>query len=155
MGWTAVKYILAGALLWFLAGVFPGGSQGFVARSDPAQLIVQRVDSRLDENRIRIYRPVFALDTKARPRPEYAGNTWSRTTPHQVGERVSGRYDPERGDMQSDSMIARSLWIARATKMLSILIVLQGVLMLFGVPEILMPIRVRIGGSRRRRDFGL
>ncbi len=92
-----------------------------------------------------MYRPVFGLETDARPRPEYSGNTWMRFAPHQAGEIVSGRYDPDSGEMRSNRMMRRTSWSGRIAQLLGILSALQGLLMLFGVPEVLLPLRVRFG----------
>ncbi len=92
-----------------------------------------------------MYRPVFGLETDARPRPEYSGNTWMRFAPHQASEIVSGRYDPDSGEMRSNRMMRRTSWSGRIAQLLGILSALQGLLMLFGVPEVLLPLRVRFG----------
>ncbi len=145
MWWTVFKYLLVGAIFWIVGVFVLGGSQGFVARSEPAQLMVLQVDSRWDDEGYRIYRPVFGLHTAARPRPEYAGNTWMRPAPHRAGDIVPGRYDRQSGEMRSDRMMQTTIWIAWIVKILGILAVLQAMLMLFGVPEVLLPLRVRIG----------
>lgn len=145
MWWNAFKYLLVGAIFWVVGAFVLGGSQGFLARSEPAQLIVLQVDSHLDHDGFRTYRPVFGLDTTVRPRPEYAGNTWMRPAPHRAGDIVPGRYDRESGEMRSDRMMQTTVWIARIVKILGILAVVQAMLLLFGMPEVLLPLRVRIG----------
>ncbi|MGB5557081.1 MAG: hypothetical protein WBN04_03610 [Paracoccaceae bacterium] len=142
---NAFKYLLVGALFWLVGAFFLGSSQNFVKRSEPVQLIVLKMDTRLDSDGYTFFRPVFGLETAVRPRPEYAGNTWMRPAPHQAGEVVSGRYDPNSGEMRSDHMDGRTVWIARIAKVLGLLVGLQGILMLFGVPELFMPLRVRLG----------
>ncbi|MEM9796788.1 MAG: hypothetical protein AAF919_09875 [Pseudomonadota bacterium] len=153
MWWTAFKYLLVGALFALVGTVFVGSSQGFVKRSEPAQLIVLDMHDKRDPDGGIMYRPVFGLDTDMRPRPEYSGNIWMWPAPHETGDIVSGRYDAESGEMRSDRMIGRGSWIGRFGQILGGLVMLQGVLMVFGVPEVLLPIRVRIGGRRRRSGF--
>ncbi|WP_411889355.1 hypothetical protein [Yoonia sp. SDW83-1] len=108
-------------------------------------LIVLQVDERRDTDGKRSYRPVFGLQTTDRPRPEYTGSTWFSPKPHQPGDIVSGRYDPKSGEMRSDQMMGRSRWMWRVLQVVGALAVLQGILMLFGVPELLLPLRVRGG----------
>jgi hypothetical protein len=122
-----------------------GNSVEFAARSEPAQLIVLQLESPIGPDRYMMCRPVFGLHTTVRPRPEYAGNVWMRPAPHQAGEIVSDRYDRDSGEMRSDSMFQRTVWAARFAKVPGMIAVLQGALMLFGVPELLMPLRVRFG----------
>lgn len=145
MWWNAFKYIFFGALFGLAGSVFVGSDQGFAARSEPAQLIVLQLDSRRDADRQTMYRPVFGLVTAARPRPEHAGNVWTRPAPHQPGDIVAGRYDPRSGEMRSDGMSQRTLWLGRIAQVIGMLTVLQGILMLLGIPEILLPLRVRAG----------
>jgi hypothetical protein len=145
MWFKAVKYILFGAIFWIVGALFFGNSQGFIARSEPARLIVLQMDSRLDTDGFRTYRPIFGLDNAARPRPEYTGDIWMRPAPHAVGDIVPGRYDRDSGEMRSDSMLKGTKWAGRAAKIIGIVVMLQGVLMLFGIPELLLPLRVKAG----------
>ena len=128
-----------------VGALFLGSDHGFKKRSEPADLIVLQLDTRRNSKGYTIYRPVFGLDTTARPRPEYSGNIWVRPAPHQAGEIVSGRYDSDSGEMRSNQMMGRTTWIARIAQILGILAAMQGILMLFGVPELLLPLRVRFG----------
>ncbi len=152
MFWSALKYIIAGILFWLAATFFLSGTQNFIKRSEPAQLIVLALDYRRDSDGGTMYRPVFGLDNTERSRPEYVGNTWVKTPPHKAGEIVSGRYDQATGEMRSDRMIERDKWLLPIAQVLALLVVLQGILMFFGVPEVLLPFRVRGGNARRHYD---
>lgn len=145
MWWNAFKYILVGGLFWLVGALFLGGDHAFRTRSAPADLIVLQLDTRLNSKGYTVYRPVFGLDTASRPRPEYSGNTWMRPAPHHAGDIIPGRYDSDSGEMRSNQMMGRSTWGARIAQILGILAALQGILMLFGVPELLLPLRVRLG----------
>ncbi|MEL6523106.1 MAG: DUF3592 domain-containing protein [Pseudomonadota bacterium] len=146
----AIKYLLVGALFLVIGTVFVVSSQGFIKRSEPAQLLVLRIENRRDSDGDTLYRPVFALDSEVRPRPEYAGGTWMRPMPHKTGDIVPGRYVPETGEMRSDAMMGKSSWMGRIAQILGGLAMLQGVLVLFGVPDALMPLRVNERRRRRR-----
>lgn len=92
-----------------------------------------------------MYRPVLALETAQVPRAQYVGNHWVRPKPHEVGDVVSGRYDPESGEMRSDHMLKSSSWVGRILRIIGIIIGLQGIAHFFGVPERWLPLRIRIG----------
>ncbi len=143
--WTAFKYLLVGAILWFVAEATANMGQEFVARSEPAPLIVLGLDTMRDHDGYTVYRPVFGLDTPARPRPQYAPEYWSRIPVQRTGDKVAGRFDPGSGEMRSTAMIGKTGWIGTIARLLGLLSVLQGIVILFGIPEILMPLRVRIG----------
>lgn len=155
MWWKAFKYVLVGTLFWAIGALFLGGDLRFYAQSEPAQLIVVRLDSKQDHSTRynqsgplsrhskTLYRPVFTLDTPTPPHPEYAGNTWMSPAPHQAGDKVAGRYDPASGKMQSDRMMTKTLWLSAFAQFIGLLAIVQGILMFFGVPEFVMPLRVR------------
>ncbi|MFG5381596.1 DUF3592 domain-containing protein [Yoonia sp. R2-816] len=129
MRWTAFKYIFVGALFLLVGWLLTASSSRFLENSQPATLIVLQVDERRDTDGKRSYRPVFGLQTTDRPRPEYAGSTWFSPKPHQPGDIVSGRYDPQSGEMRSDQMMGRSRWMWRVLQVVGALAVLQGILM--------------------------
>lgn len=152
--WTAFKYLVAGALFWGIGLLLMGGDLAFYARSEPAQLVVIRMDGKRDHDHSRqgrygytsqkwLYRPVFVLDTPKRPRREYAGNTWVRPVPHAVGDNVAGRHDPNSGEMQSNAMLLRALWLSGLLQIIGLFSILQAILMFFGVPESLLLLRLR------------
>ncbi len=145
MWWAALKYLFVGALFLLVGWLLTASSSRFLENSQPATLIVLQVDERRDTDGKRSYRPVFGLHTTDRPRPEYARSTWFSPKPHQSGDIVSGRYDPQSGEMRSDQMMGRSRWMWRVLQVVGALAVLQGILMFFGVPELLLPLRVRSG----------
>lgn len=142
----ALKYFLTGIIIWFIGSVFFGSSLNFIARSEPAQLYVSDVQSRKDTDGLRTYRPVFTVMTSPH---DFAGNRWSRTPPHQIGETVAGRYDPATGEMRSDKMLRKSKWLGWIARIFGALLGLQGIALLLGVPEHRLPIPVRIGHPRR------
>ncbi|MGL5011455.1 MAG: hypothetical protein ACRC6I_16365, partial [Paracoccaceae bacterium] len=75
----------------------------------------------------------------------YAGNVWMRPAPHERGDTVSGRYDSTSGEMRSDGMGKKSLLIGGIVAIIGLVVFVQGILILFGIPEFLMPLRVRTG----------
>ncbi|MGL4321442.1 MAG: hypothetical protein ACRCS3_11320, partial [Paracoccaceae bacterium] len=117
-------------------------------------LLVLKIEQRRDttntstyqEHRTRyVYRPTFGLVTDARPRPTYTGNVWMRPAPHNAGDTVSGRYDRVSGEMRSDAMGRQSLFIGGGATIIGLIVFVQGILMLFGIPELFMPLRLRSG----------
>lgn len=148
---TVFKHGATACLVWFVGALFFGDATNFRDRSQPAQLIVLEVQSKRATGGAWSYRPVLALEAAASPRKEYVGkNWWLHFKPHQPGDVVSGRYDPDRGDMRSDKMLNRTIWSGRIAKLVGVLIALQAVLILFGIPEDLMPFRLRRRSERRR-----
>jgi hypothetical protein len=146
-----LKYIGAGFLIWFIGSIFFGDSLNFVSRSEPAQLIVLELQTRRNTDGFTMFRPVLALEAAQPPREQYAGNHWTLLAPHAVGDVVSGRYDPKSGEMRSDYMLGKYTWVGRIARIIGILIGLQGVALIFGVPEHRLPLRVRLGARRRPR----
>jgi hypothetical protein len=153
MWWTAFKYVLFGILFGVIGIFIMKDSLAFHARSEPAQLLVLRLDQMRDtSHRTRAssaprysYRPVFELVTDARPRPTYAGNVWMRPAPHTRGDIVAGRYDTATGEMRSDKMSDESMLIGGIGALIGLLAAFQGLLMFFGFPEVLMPLRLSSG----------
>ncbi len=142
---AAIKHLVVGAMLLVLGWFGVNRDAAFVATSVPAQLIVLQVDSeRTTDGKFR-HRTTLGLVTDVRPRPEYGGNMWTGIAMHRAGDIVSGRYDAESGVMRSDRMLMIWGWIARLAQFLGLVAVVQGVLILFGFPELLLPLRVRIG----------
>lgn len=135
--------IVFGAVFYLVGSVFAGPARHFMATADPAMLVVLQVDEKRGSEGKRMYRPVFALDTDTRPRPEYAGSIWTSRKPHQVGDVVAGQYDPVTGEMRSTQMARKTLRIGRIAQLIGALVMLQGVLLLFGLPNMLAPLRVR------------
>ncbi len=146
---ASLKYSIAAILFWLVGALFADGSQEFIARSDPATLIVLKINSRRDADGLFTYRPVLALDGVELD--SYAGNIWSRPAKHEAGDVVPGRYDPDSGEMRSDKMLEDASWIGRIAKLIAILVGIEALALLFGYPEHLLPIRVR---GRRRRYYG-
>ena len=151
--WNVLKYVSIGCFIWFAGLLFFGGSADFISRSDPAQLIVLEVQSKQDTGGYTSYRPVFALEPSKAPRQGNAGNIWSRVKPHEPGDIVPGRYDPESGEMRSDKMLGKTVWIGRIARIFGVLVGLQAVLIVMGFPEDRLPLRVRI--RRRPRAYRL
>ncbi len=146
MWWRAFKYILIGAIFTLITTLMLLASSGFIERSEPVQLIVLQMERKTDDEGAILYRPVFALDTNERPRPEYRGNSWISFLVHKAGDVVPGRYDAKTGQMNSDRMLTITRWVWRIVQVIGILTMVEGVLMLFGIPEHRMPIRL---GRRR------
>lgn len=145
MIWAAFKHLVVGAMLFVLGWFGVNRDAAFVATSVPAQLIVLQVDTeRSTEGKFK-HRTTLGLVTDARPRPEYSGNMWTGIAMHRAGDIVAGRYDAESGVMRSDRMLMIWGWIARLAQFLGVVAVVQGVLILFGFPELLLPLRVRVG----------
>jgi hypothetical protein len=153
MWWTSFKYVLFG-ILFVVIGIFiMADSLAFHARSEPAQLLVLQIDQKLEtihrttasSARRNIYRPVFGLVTDARPRPTYAGNVWMRPAPHTRGDIVAGRYDASTGEMRSDQMSDKSMLIGGMGAFIGLLAAFQGLLIFLGIPEFLLPFRLRAG----------
>ena len=147
---ASLKYSIAAILLWLVGAIFAGGAQEFVNRSEPATLVVLKIDSRRDADGRTTYRPVLALEGVGSD--SYAGNIWSHPAKHKAGDVVPGRYDPDSGEMRSDEMLDDASWIGRFAKILAILVGIEALALLFGYPEHLLPIRVNRG---RRRYYGL
>ncbi len=148
--WNVLKYVSIGCFIWFLGTLFFGDGTEFRNRSEPAQLIVLDVESRRDGFGFILYRPVLALASETAPREGYAGTIWTRFKPHEPGDIVPGRSDPESGEMRSDKMLNRTIWSGRVARIFGVLVGLQAVLILLGLPEDRLPLRVRVGSRRRR-----
>ena len=142
----ALLNLFVGAFIYIIGSVFAVPAKNFLAASEPVALIVLQVDEKRDRDGDQMYRPVFGLVTDARPRPEYSGSIWVRPKPHQPGDIVEGGYIPQTGEMRSNKMAKRTFWIGRIVQAIGLLLLVQGVLMFFGFPEII-PVRVR---SRQR-----
>lgn len=145
MLWPALKHVVTGLICWLIGAFLLTQDQDFKARSEPVQLVVLRIESQLNDKHERRYRAVFALDTPTRPRPEHAANVWLAAAPHRAGEIVAGRYDPNSGEMRSDAMRGLGHWIGRIAHLIGIVATVQALLLLFGVPELLLPLRVKVG----------
>ena len=152
---TVVKYQSTGLLIWFIGALFFGDSMHFTSHSEPARLRVLDIQTRRGSDGYKMYRPVFALEAAKPPRQGYAGKIWSRQARHQAGEIVSGRYDPESGEMRSDKMVKITTRLGRIAQVLGILVGVQALAILFGFPEQLLPLRIRIGVGQRPRHFWL
>lgn len=148
--WTVLKYVSIGCFIWFAGALFFGDGTEFRSRSEPVQLVVLDVQSRRDGGGLQSYRPVLALAAAESPGSGYAGDIWSRFKPHEPGDIVPGRYDPASGEMRSDKMLGRTIWLGRIARVFGLLVGLQAVLILLGFPEDRLPLRVRIGSRRRR-----
>jgi hypothetical protein len=141
----AILSLFAGIFCYFIGSVFAVPAKNFFEKSDSVTLIVLQVDEKYDHDNGRTYRPVFGLVTDEHPRPEYAGSIWVSPKPHQNGDIVEGGYDPVTGEMRSNQMAKRTLWVGRVVQALGIFLLLQGLLMFAGFPEIL---TVRVGSRR-------
>ncbi len=148
MFWGSLKHLFVGALLVLIGTVIVNTNGAFLAQSRPAQLIVLQVDTDRNTDGMFTHRPTLGLVTERRPRPEYSGAMWTGLALHQAGDVIAGRYDPDSGKMQSDRMLQISGWMARLAQVLGVIAGLQGILILCGVPEFLLPLRVRIGRQR-------
>jgi len=147
--WNVLKYVSIGCLIWFLGTWFFGDGTEFKTRSEPVQLVVLDVQSKRDGLGLVSYRPVLSLETAHPPREAYSGVIWTRIKPHEPGEIVPGRYDPESGEMRSDKMLDRTILIGRIARGVGVLVGLQAVLIVLGFPEKRLPLRVRVGSRRR------
>jgi hypothetical protein len=151
MWWTAFKYVVFGTLFGVIGVFFMKETLAFHARSEPAQLLVLQIDQKRDtSHRTKytfgpryFYRPVFGLVTDARP--TYAGNVWMRPAPHTRGDTVAGRYDAATGEMRSDQMSGKSMLIGGMGAFIGLLAAFQGLLIFLGIPEVLLPLRLRSG----------
>jgi len=137
MSQKSLGLFLFGTLFLVIGWFFATSDSRFRANSQPATLIVLRLDEQSDGKGKTHYRPAYALQTKARPRPEYAGGPYTSPMPHKAGDIVAGRYNPTSGEMRSDAMIGqgkRMWWLAQ---ILGVLCILQGIALWFGFPSIL------------------
>jgi hypothetical protein len=140
----ALKHLVVGFLLVFF-GMFGANSNNkFVAASEPAQLLVYKVESRRNSERQLMFQASFALVTDKRPQPTYKGGFAASLPIHHVGEVVAGRYDAATGRMQSDRVTAIIRWLMRLMQLLGVIAMVQSVFIRMGMPEILMPLRVRV-----------
>ena len=153
MPFAVVKYIAVGLFIWLLGAVFFGSSLHFESRSEPAQLRVLTIESRRDREGLPQYRPVFVLAGAPSAAQGYAGDTWYKTPPHKVGEVVAGRYDATTGEMRSKQMLRTSVWLGRLAQIFGILVGCQSIAIIFGFPEQLLPLRIRLRGHRRPRQI--
>ncbi|TXI04796.1 MAG: hypothetical protein E6Q73_02765 [Pseudorhodobacter sp.] len=157
---AAIKYFLAGLFVALIGWFFFGDGLAFVARSEPAELRVIALDQRRHhdhttqwQHRQRYsYRPVFGLNDAGATAKPYAGNIWTRPAPHAVGDVVPGRYEPATGAMRSDRMLETSLWLGGIAMFLGLLIALQSIALICGLPEEVLPLRIS-SASRRRHDW--
>jgi hypothetical protein len=146
---TSLKHLIVGAMLLAVGTIVVKRDAAFVAASEPAQLIVLQTDTQKRTDGRYAFRITLGLVTDARPRPEYQGGFWAGFAMHRTGDIVPGRYDAESGRMQSDRMLLVFGLIAHLAQLLGVIALLQGVLILFGIPESRMPLPVRIGRERR------
>jgi hypothetical protein len=143
---AAIKHLVVGAMLLVLGCFGVNRDAAFVATSVPVQLIVLQVDTqRTTEGKFR-HRTTLGLVTDTRPRPEYAGNMWTDIAMHRAGDIVADRYDAESGKMRSDRMLMIWGWVTWLAQFLGVVAVVQGVLILFGFPELSLPLWVGWGG---------
>jgi hypothetical protein len=149
MFWISMKHLFVGAFFVLIGTLIVNDDAAFHAASTPAELIVLQVDSRKTTDGRYEKRITFGLVTEVRPRPEYRGGFWANIAMHRPGDIVAGRYDPTSGEMHSDRMLLIRGWIARLVQLLGVVAMVQGVLILFGIPETRMPLPVRIGRDRR------
>lgn len=148
--WNVLKYVAVGSLIWIIGALFFGDSMAFRSRSGPVQLVVVDVTSKSNPEGGYSYCTVFALAEPAAPRQEYAGNTCSRVRPHEPGDIVPGRYDPDSGEMRSDQMLGSAHWFGWLARVLGVFLGLEGVLILLGLPEHRLPLRIRVRSRPRR-----
>jgi hypothetical protein len=149
MLWTSLKHLAVGATMVVMGAFIVKQNATFLAASDQAQLIVLQMDTQKRTDGGYAFSITLGLVTDVRPRPEYRGGFWTGIAMHRTGDIVAGRYDPKSGEMRSDRMLLISGWISRLVQLLGVVAVVQGVLILFGVPESRMPLPVRIGRERR------
>lgn len=148
--WTVLKYVSIGCFIWFMGALFFGDGIDFKNRSEPAQLVVLEVQSRRDGFGLVSYRPVLSLEAAHPPGVAYTGTIWTKIKPHEPGDIVPGRFDPGSGEMRSEKMLDRTIWLGRIARALGVLVGLQAVLIVLGVPEDRLLLRVRVGSRRRR-----
>lgn len=142
----SLTLILFGTLFLVIGHFFATAEKRFIANSDPATLIVLRVEAQAIDHGKTAYRPVYALQTKSKPRPEYGGGPYSTPMPHKAGDVVSGRYNPKTGVMRSDAMTHQGNRMWFWAQILGALCILQSVALWFGVPSII----GASSGERRR-----
>lgn len=142
---SALKHLFVGALMVLIGTYIINRDAAFLAVSHPAELIVLQVDKHRKTDGRFTYQTTLGLVTDARPRPEYTGGIWTGITMHRAGDIVAGRYDSESDEMRSDRMLAISGGIARLALVLGLVAMVEGVLILFGWPELLLPLPVRVG----------
>ena len=148
----SLSLIVFGALLLVIGHFFANADKRFVANSTPATLIVLRLESHRGDKGLTTYRPIYALQTKAKPRPEYGpeygGGPYSSPMPHKAGDIVQGRYNPKTGEMRSDAMMGHGNRMWFWTQILGALCILQAVALWFGFPSVL-----QVTSSQRRRSW--
>lgn len=143
-----IKYLSVGFLIWIVGMLFCGNTLRFIDNSAPAQLYVADIQSRSEIGELPKFRPVFKLASARSSRQAYEGDTWLRPAPHKIGDIVAGRYDAKTGEMRSDRMLRITKWVGWAARILGIVMALQALAILFGVPEYRLPLRVRLGSGR-------
>lgn len=137
MAKNPLRYFLFGALFLVIGWFFAGADNHFIANSEPATLIVLRLDTHALGAGKTAYRPVYALQTKVKPRPEYAGGPYISPMPHKVGDVVAGRYNAKTGAMRSDTLLARDNRMWWLAMLIGALCILQSIAVCFGLPAIL------------------
>ncbi|WP_147373445.1 hypothetical protein [Gemmobacter lutimaris] len=151
---NALKYSLLGAAMCFMGYLFSWNGLVFLFQSDPVQLVVvdfqvRKVSSSTEPDDRFEYRPVFALAEASPPRAEYTQTYWQSHKIHLMGEVVPGRYRPETGEMRSDKAGGKWLWGGVMVFVVGLLVMIQAVFILGGVPDRQMPFRL----GRGRRGF--
>jgi len=63
-----------------------------------------------------------------------------------MGPDPKGRYNAVSGEMRSNKMASRTLWIGRVAQFIGLALLLYGILLFFDFPDIL---GLRIGSGRR------
>ncbi|WP_022703317.1 DUF3592 domain-containing protein [Pseudorhodobacter ferrugineus] len=148
----SLTLILFGTLFLVIGHFFATADKRFIANSDPATLIVLRVEAQAIDHGKTAYRPVYALQTKSKPRPEYGpeygGGPYSSPMPHKAGDIVSGRYNPKTGEMRSDTMTQQGNRMWFWAQILGALCILQAIALWFGFPSI-----ITVTSSDRRRGW--
>ena len=101
--WLKACFLFFFGGVFFLLGiVFTLPTIHFVLASEPATLIVLRVEQDIHHSGT-FYRPVFGRYEATAPRFEHAGIVWSGEQLHTVGDIFEGRHDAETGVMLSNA----------------------------------------------------
>ena len=151
---SVIKYNLAGMVIALIGALFYGDALNFAVHSVPARLTVAAVEQRSGPDQAQhgarhnlVYRPVFALETSGSRGATYKSNIWTSPPLHRAGDVVPGRYDATSGEMRSDKMMGQSYWLGGFAIVLGLLTALQSIALLCGIPEGVLPIRVRLGSQ--------
>jgi hypothetical protein len=142
------QYSLVAGIIWFAAFYFSWSSVVFLIQAEATDLLVVEVQTREDAEGNRSYRSIFVQAGAGGLSQEYPDEQWRRHKIHLPGDIVKGLRHPETGELRSGNRMSLPIlfWVAACWS--GLVFTGQVALLLMGVPEHELPLRL---WRRRRR----